>query len=405
MSCLRTILPVLATIISAAGAEETISYAREILPILSDKCFHCHGPDKERQEADLRLDIRAEAIKAFAWDTENPDKSEALIRIFSDDEDEIMPPPDSHRELTATQKNLIKKWIEQGAVYETHWAFVTPPAAVPVPETTDNSWPVNPIDSFVLARLEKEKLKPSPKAAPERWLRRVTFDLTGLPPTQPEIDAFLADGSPAAKETVVDRLLASPRFGERMAVPWLDVARYADSFGFQADIQTEAWPYRDWVIRSFNENLPFDRFITAQLAGDLLEEPTRDQKLATAFNRIHRKTNEGGSVPEEFRQEGISDRVHTVGTAFMALTFECSRATITNTILFPPRTTTRSARFSTASTKPGSSRAALSVVSSCPSPRSNCRLRNRKRNSHRFKRRLKKPRKIYTNISPLQRML
>jgi len=322
---LNFIIPFLATAISSATAGEKVSFSREILPILSNNCFFCHGPDEGRQEADLRLDIREEAMKAFAWDTENPDKSEALIRIFSDDEDEIMPPPDSHRELTSAQKNLIKKWIEEGAVYETHWAFVTPPAAVPVPETTDNSWPVNPIDSFVLARLEEEKLKPSPKAAPERWLRRVTFDLTGLPPTQPKIDAFLADGSPAAKETVVDRLLASPRYGERMAVPWLDVARYADSFGFQADIQTEAWPYRDWVIRSFNENLPIDRFITEQLAGDLLENPTRDQKLATAFNRIHRKTNEGGSVPEEFRQDGISDRVHTVGTAFMALTFECSR--------------------------------------------------------------------------------
>ena len=308
-----------------AVAAEKISYAREILPILSDKCFFCHGPDKEKREEDLRLDIREEAIKAFAWDPESPADSEALIRIFSTDRKEVMPPPKSHLTLTDREKNLIKTWVEQGAEYEAHWAFVTPPEEVPVPETTDTSWARNPIDRFILARLDKEKLRPGPQAPPERWLRRVTFDLTGLPPTQPEIDAFVADASPAARETVVDRLLASPRFGERMATPWLDVARYADSFGYQADIQTDAWPYRDWVIRAFNGNLPFDQFITQQLAGDLLPGATRDQKLATAFNRIHRKTNEGGSVPEEFRQEGVSDRIHTIGTAFMALTMECAR--------------------------------------------------------------------------------
>lgn len=306
-------------------AAEKISYSREILPILSDKCFFCHGPDKEHREEDLRLDIRAEAIKAFAWDPEKPSKSEALIRIFSNDEDEVMPPPDSHRSLTEKQKSLIKTWVEQGAEYETHWAFVAPPKETKIPETKDKSWVKNAIDSFVLARLEKEKLQPSSEATPERWLRRVTFGLTGLPPTQPEIDAFLADTSPEAYEAVVDRLLASPRYGEHMATPWLDVARYADSFGYQADVDTRAWPYRDWVIKSFNENLPFDEFIIQQIAGDLLPDATREQKLATAFNRIHRKTNEGGAVPEEMRQDGISDRVHTVGTAFMGLTFECSR--------------------------------------------------------------------------------
>jgi hypothetical protein len=309
----------------SASAGEKISYAREILPILSDKCFFCHGPDKDKQEADLRLDIRADAIKASAWDPANPADSEALIRIFSTDRKEVMPPPKSHLTLTDREKNLIKTWIEQGAEYEAHWAFVTPPKEVPVPETADKSWPRNPIDRFILARLDQEKLQPSPLATPERWLRRVTFDLTGLPPTQTEIDAFLADTSPTARGTVVDRLLGSPRFGERMAAPWLDVARYADSFGYQADVNMEAWPYRDWVIQAFNDNLPLDQFITQQLAGDLLPDATREQKLATAFNRIHRKTNEGGSVPEEFRQDGISDRVHTISTAFMALTFECAR--------------------------------------------------------------------------------
>jgi hypothetical protein len=313
----------LISLTASLHAEEKISYAREILPILSENCFFCHGPDKEKQEADLRLDIRADAIKAFAWDPENPPESEALIRIFSDDKDDVMPPPESHRILTAKQKDLVKKWVEQGAEYETHWAFVTPPTEIPVPETTDKAWPKNPIDSFILARLEKEKLPPSPPAAPERWLRRVTFDLTGLPATQLEMDAFLAD--PTSREAIVDRLLASPRFGEHMATPWLDVARYADSFGYQSDVDLHAWPYRDWVIKTLNDNLPYDQFLTHQLAGDLLPDATREEKLATAFNRIHRKTNEGGSVPEEFRQDGISDRVHTVGTAFMALTMECAR--------------------------------------------------------------------------------
>jgi len=311
------------TLFALASAEERISYAREILPILSENCFYCHGPDKEHQKADLRLDVRADAINSFAWDPDNPPESEALIRIFSDDKDEMMPPPESHRILSRQQKDLIKKWVEQGAEYETHWAFVSPPKEIPVPPTIDQSWSKNPIDSFILARLEKEKILPSPPASLERWLRRVTFDLTGLPPTQAELDAFIS--KPNDRDAVVDRLLASSRFGERMASPWLDVARYADSSGYQADVDLHAWPYRDWVIRAFNENLPLDDFIIHQLAGDLLPDATREMKLATAFNRVHRKTNEGGSVPEEFRQEGISDRVHTIGTAFMALTMECAR--------------------------------------------------------------------------------
>ena len=325
MSQLRFVFLALLLPLSSSATEEKISFSREILPILSNSCYYCHGPDKQNQKADLRLDVRAAAIAAGAIDPLHPEKSEMLIRIFSQDPEEIMPQPEAHRELTSAQKELIKKWVYQGAEYEPHWAFVAPPATIPVPETTDQTWSKNPIDQFILTRLEKEKLKPTSPAPPERWLRRVTFDLTGLPPTQPEIDAYLADKEPTAAETVVDRLIASSHFGERMATPWLDVARYADSFGYQADIGTEAWPYRDWVIKSFNANLPFDQFITQQLAGDLFENPTRDQRLATTFNRIHRKTNEGGSVPEEFRQDGISDRVHTVGTAFMALTFECSR--------------------------------------------------------------------------------
>jgi hypothetical protein len=255
----------------------------------------------------------------------NPKDSEAIIRIFSTDKEEMMPPPKSHLVLTDGEKAILKKWVEEGAEYQLHWAFVPAPGTIHPPKVNAESWPLNDIDRFVLARLEQEKLKPAPEASRERWLRRVTFDLTGLPPTQPELDAFLADSSAEAYGKVADRLLASTRFGERMAVPWLDAARYADSFGYQADIDMQTWPYRDWVIRALNDNLPWDQFITQQLAGDLLPDATRDQKLATAFNRLHRKTNEGGSIPEEMRQDGISDRVHTIGTTFLGLTFECSR--------------------------------------------------------------------------------
>lgn len=309
---------------AATSTAAPVSFNRQILPILSDKCFHCHGPDGSHREAELRLDLREEAIK----DAIVPGKSghsEAFMRILSTDPDEMMPPPKSHLTLTAKEKDLLKRWIDEGAEYQPHWSFIPPNASISAPSVSDAKWPVNEIDKFVLARLDAEKLKPSPEATRERWLRRATFDLTGLPPSQPEIDAFLSDTAPDAYEKVADRLLASPRFGERMATPWLDVARYADSFGYQADIEMQTWPWRDWVIKVLNENLPWDQFITQQLAGDLLPDATRDQKLATAFNRLHRKTNEGGSIPEEMRQDGISDRVHTVGTAFLGLTYECSR--------------------------------------------------------------------------------
>ncbi len=302
-----------------------VSYAREVLPLLSDKCFLCHGPDANTREADLRIDVREAAIEAGVIVPGDPKKSSLIHRIHATDPDDIMPPPESHLKLSAADKKLLETWISEGAKYERHWAFVAPPEQVKVPMPKMKDWALNPIDHFVLAKLEKEGLKPTPEASRERWLRRVTFDLSGLPPSQQEIDNFLADESPQAHEKVVDHLLASTRFGERMAVPWLDVARYADSFGFQADVDMHAWPYRDWVIEAFNNNKPFDEFIIEQLAGDLLPKATRNQRLATAFNRIHRKTNEGGSVPEEFRQEGISDRVNTVGTAFLALTMDCAR--------------------------------------------------------------------------------
>ncbi len=310
---------------TACFATEKVGYNKDIRPILSDKCFQCHGPDANKRKADLRLDIREEAIKAEAFVPGKPAESELVTRIHETNPKEVMPPPKSPRQLTDAERKTLEQWIAQGADYQPLWSFTPLPASVPVPEPASKDWAVNEIDRFISARLDQEKLKPSAPASPERWLRRATFDLTGLPPEQKDLDAFLADKSPDARAHVVDRLLASTRYGEKMAVDWLDVARYADSFGYQSDIETQAWPYRDWVIGAFNQNLPWDQFITWQLAGDLLPNPTREQLIATAFNRIHRKTQEGGSVEAEFRQDGISDRVHTVGTAFMALTFECTR--------------------------------------------------------------------------------
>jgi mono/diheme cytochrome c family protein len=315
----------LAFLPASVGLAAKVEYNRDVRPILSDKCFHCHGPDPATREADLRLDIREEALKAKAFIPGKPDQSEAIIRIHEKDPDEVMPPPKSPRQLTDADRETLRQWIEQGAEYQPHWSFTPLPESVSVPETKPPGRAKNEIDRFVAAKLEKESLPPAPAATPERWLRRTAFDLTGLPPSRGDLDSFLTDKSSDAREKAVDRLLASPRYGEKMAVDWLDVARYADSFGYQSDIETHAWPYRDWVIDAFNKNLPWDQFITWQLAGDLLPNPTREQLVATAFNRIHRKTQEGGSVEAEFRQEGISDRVHTVGSAFLALTFECTR--------------------------------------------------------------------------------
>lgn len=310
---------------SLAAAEPVPTYNKQIRPILSDKCFQCHGPDTPNRKGDLRLDRREDAVKAGAIVPGDPAKSSLIQRIQHHDPKEVMPPRESPRQLSAAEKELLVRWIRGGATYEPHWSFTPLPAAVEIPKPKDPAWGKQELDAFVAKRLEDEKLAHSPAAAPERWLRRVTFDLTGLPATRAELDAFLVDKEPGARDRVVERLLASPRYGEKMAVDWLDVARYADSYGYQSDIDTHAWPYRDWVIDAFNKNLSWDQFVTWQLAGDLLPNPTREQRVATAFNRIHRKTQEGGSVEEEFRQEGVADRVHTFGTAFLGLTFECTR--------------------------------------------------------------------------------
>lgn len=308
-----------------------ITFNRDIRPILSDRCFLCHGPDDDDRQADLRLDVAEEAYKPLEYGTGShvikpgdPGQSELYLRVVSDDPDLRMPPVDSKLTLTALEKELLRLWIEQGAVYEGHWSWIAPQKAAP-PHLPEDRWSRNEIDRFILSRLKQSGLEPNPPATPEKLLRRLSFDLTGLPPTLEELDQFLADPSDAAYEAAVERLLASSAFGERMAADWLDVARYSDTYGYQVDRDRFVWPWRDWVVRAFNHNLPYDEFITQQLAGDLLPNATDEQILATTFNRLHPQKVEGGSVPEEFRIEYIADRTQTFGTAFLGLTLECCR--------------------------------------------------------------------------------
>jgi hypothetical protein len=317
--CLAAVCPIKA-------ADEALDFNEQVRPILSENCFHCHGPDAAAREADLRLDVRDSAIEG-AIVPGDADESELIRRITSSDHSDRMPPADSARSLSPEQIALLTRWVEQGAEYQSHWSFI-PPTKPNLPAFEDlpgPGWCRNEIDHFVLARLQQEGRQPAPEAAKVTLLRRVTFDLTGLPPTLEEIDAFLADDSPQAYETVVDRLLASPRYGERMTADWLDVARYSDTYGYQVDRDRFVWPWRDWVIRAFNENMPYDAFLTRQLAGDLLPDANRDDILATTFSRLHPQKVEGGSVPEEFRIEYIADRTQTVATAFLGLTIECCR--------------------------------------------------------------------------------
>ena len=299
-----------------------INFSRDIQPILSDKCYFCHGPDDNNRQAGLRLDRRDDALYAL--------QDGALIeRIYHADADIVMPPPTTKLALTDTEKDSLRRWIDEGAVYTDHWAFTPLPEVVPVPNMGNDVFSRNEIDRFVIDRLNADQIQPSAPADPLRWLRRVTLDLTGLPPTIADLDQFdrqiSSDGLEKAFTQSVDRLLASSAFGEHMAVAWLDSARYADSYGYQSDLLNTQWPYRDWVVRAFNNNLPYDQFLTWQLAGDLLPAPTQDQRLATAFNRLHRLNNEGGAVFEEWRIENVADRVHTFGTAMLGLTMECCR--------------------------------------------------------------------------------
>ena len=319
------------TLVSFAATDDadqpTLSYNRDIRPILSDNCFSCHGPDHSSRKADLRLDRREgnEEVDGAEIVLKGGASSELVSRINSASPKQVMPPPESKRTLSAEQKELLSRWVAQGGVYEEHWSFQPVPTRVEPPAVTDEAWVRDDIDRFVLARLEAEGIPPSPEASRERWLRRVSYDLTGLPPSISEIEAFLADRSATAYDSVVDRLLASPRFGERMAIPWLDLARYADTYGYSVDGYRAVWPWRDWLVAALNNNMPYDEFITDLLAGDLKPDATREDRLATAFNRLHRMNAEGGAIREEWRNEYVSDRVHTFGTAFLGLTLECAR--------------------------------------------------------------------------------
>ena len=303
-----------------------IKFSRDILPIFSDNCFTCHGPDQNHRQADLRLDTQEGALR-----TENrvivpgdAVASELVLRLISSDSTEVMPPPKTNRHLTAEQIELIKRWINEGAKWGKHWAYESP-LRPGIPAVAAVHWPKNSIDRFVLARLEQVGLAPSAEASRETLIRRVTLDLTGLPPKPEEVAAFVQDRSDGAYEAVVDRLLASPRYGERMAWEWLDAARYADTNGYQGDPTRSMWYWRDWVIDALNRNLPFDQFTIEQLAGDLLPSPTREQLIATGFHRNHMINGEGGRIAEESRVDYVQDRVETTGTVWMGMTFNCCR--------------------------------------------------------------------------------
>lgn len=319
---------------------EKVDYNLHVKPILSDRCFACHGPDKAKQQAGLRLDTPEGAYEALTKSGHTAvvpgdlAGSELVHRVLSTDPDEVMPTPKSNLTLTAEEKAMLIRWVEQGAKYKQHWSLIAP-TMPEIPQVKDQQWVKNDIDRFILAKQEAKKLVHAPEADKTTLLRRVTLDLIGLPPTPAEVDAFLADKSPNAYEKVVNRLLNNPHYGERQAVEWLDVARYADTDGYQDDGLRTIWPYRDWVIKAFNRNLSFDRFVTWQLAGDLLPNRTgvdaatrssnKNRLLATAFNRNHQQSQEGGIVDEEYRTEYVADRVNTFGKAFLGLTTECAR--------------------------------------------------------------------------------
>jgi hypothetical protein len=322
----------------AIAAEAKVNFNRDIRPILSDNCFACHGPDAKQRKAKLRLDNREGALAKLRGGDRaivpgKIDESVLVERISTDDAGQRMPPKKSGKHLTAVQIELLRRWIEQGAPYAAHWAFVAPskPILPPPPLSPPSSggikggWPRDPLDHFILSRLEAVGLQPTAEADRTTLLRRVTLDLTGLPPTPAEVDDFLADPSPNAYEKVVERLLQSPRYGEHMARFWLDAARYGDTHGLHLDNFREMWPYRDWVIHALNRNMPYDRFLTEQLAGDLLPGATLDQIVATGFNRCHVTTSEGGSIEEEVYVRNVLDRVETTGTVFMGLTVGCAR--------------------------------------------------------------------------------
>ena len=323
----------MALILSSCTSEtpDIVDYNLHIQPILSDRCYKCHGPDNNTREAGLRLDSYDGYVASSRLDSTQavvtpgaPSESELIRRVASEDPQVRMPPPESNLALTDSEIALLRKWIEQGANWKPHWAFNTPTRIDP-PEVENDEWPRDEIDHYTLARMEAAGFRPSPESTKPKWLRRVTFDITGLPPTTAELDAFLADDAEDAYERVVDTLLSKPEFGERMTSEWLDAARYADTHGYQDDRPRTMWPWRDWVVNAFNDGMPYDSFLTWQLAGDLLPNAGYQQKLATGFNRNHAITQEGGVVPLEYLTEYAADRTNTTATAFMGVTMECAR--------------------------------------------------------------------------------
>jgi hypothetical protein len=308
-------------------AEQTLEFNRDIRPILSENCFYCHGQDPKQRKGDLRLDDRQAAVDALAIVPGSPEKSEMIVRLEAKDPEEHMPPPDSHREVKPEQVEKLKRWIAEGAAYERHWSF-NPPKQAPLPAVAEPKWTRQPWDAFVFEKLAHQQLRPAPEATPREWLRRVHFDLHGLPPSAEQVKAFtaaVAAEGEAAYEKKVDELLANTAYGERLAIDWLDAARYADTHGFNNDSARSMWRWRDWVIDAFNSNLPYNEFITQQLAGDLLPQPTVEQQLATGYCRNHVINSEGGIIEEEYRVEYVADRVRTMSLAWMGLTMECAR--------------------------------------------------------------------------------
>ena len=312
----------------AASESETPDFSREVLPLLSDRCFKCHGPDKGSRKGRLRLDVREAATRekrsGAAIVPGLPDESALVERILAEDEDDLMPPADSNLRLTEAEKKTLVDWIRGGAPYATHWSF-RPIPPVAVPETGESQWPENPIDHFILRRLQQERLEPNPRANRYTLIRRLSLDLRGLPPTPEAADAFVADESPEAWERLVDGLLAEASFGQRIAQDWLDLARYADTNGYQGDQTRSMWPWRDWVVDAIARDLPFDEFSIWQLAGDLLPDASLEQRLATGFARNHMINGEGGRIPEENRVDYVMDMAETAGTAWLGLTFNCCR--------------------------------------------------------------------------------
>jgi hypothetical protein len=317
------LLIALAMVAEVSQAAEKIGFNRDIRPILSENCFYCHGPDSAARKADLRLDRREVAVKSGAIAPGDPDSSELVARIFAKDAAERMPPPASNKKLTDAQKDLLRRWVAAGAVYEPLWSFI-PPKRPTLPAVTPAAWVRNPVDRFVLAKLEESKLSPAPEADRRTLARRLSLDLTGLPPAPAEVEAFVRDAAPNAYEKLVDRWLKSPHWGEHRARYWLDVARYADSNGVHFDNYREIWSYRDWVIEAFNRNMPFDQFTIEQVAGDLLPQATLEQQIASGFNRCNITTNEGGAIADEYLVLYDRDRTETTAQVWLGLTAGCA---------------------------------------------------------------------------------